>query len=37
LQNGVGLGRPVDLIFDSLGNLYISDDKTGNVYIVQKS
>lgn len=30
------LGRPVDLIFDSEGNLYISDDKAGNIYIVQK-
>jgi glucose/arabinose dehydrogenase len=31
------LGRPVDLTFDILGNLYISDDKAGNVYIVQKN
>jgi len=30
------LGRPVDLTFDSLGNLYLSDDKLGNVYIIQK-
>lgn len=30
------LGRPVDLIFDSSGNLYLSDDKAGNVYIIQK-
>lgn len=30
------LGRPVDLIFDSAGNLYLSDDKTGTVYIIQK-
>lgn len=29
-------GRPVDLTFDSKGNLFISDDKTGNIYIVQK-
>lgn len=28
-------GRPVDLLFDSLGNLYMSDDKGGNVYIIQ--
>lgn len=30
------IGRPVDLIFDSLGNLYISDDKAGAIYIIQK-
>lgn len=30
------LGRPVDLIFDKQGNLYISDDKSGNVYIISK-
>lgn len=29
-------GRPVDLIFDKNGNLYLSDDKAGNVYIIQK-
>lgn len=31
------LGRPVDLIFDNLGNLYVSDDKAGKVYIIQKT
>ncbi len=30
------LGRPVDLEFDSEGNLYISDDRAGNIYIIQK-
>lgn len=30
------LGRPVDLTFDNKGNLYLSDDKAGKVYIVQK-
>jgi glucose/arabinose dehydrogenase len=30
------LGRPVDLVFDSNGNLYLSDDKAGNIYIIQK-
>ncbi len=30
------LGRPVDLTFDLSGNLYLSDDKAGNVYIIQK-
>jgi glucose/arabinose dehydrogenase len=29
-------GRPVDLIFDDKGNLYLSDDKAGNVYIIQR-
>ncbi|MBI2330566.1 PQQ-dependent sugar dehydrogenase, partial [Candidatus Daviesbacteria bacterium] len=29
-------GRPVDLIFDKEGNLYISDDKNGAVYIIKK-
>jgi glucose/arabinose dehydrogenase len=29
--------RPVDLVFDDSGNLYLSDDKAGNVYIVQKA
>lgn len=27
-------GRPVDVIFDNKGNLYVSDDKAGNVYII---
>ncbi|MFI5205702.1 MAG: PQQ-dependent sugar dehydrogenase, partial [Candidatus Paceibacterales bacterium] len=30
------LGRPVDLTFDKSGNLFLSDDKTGDVYIIQK-
>ncbi len=28
--------RPVDVTFDAPGNLYVSDDKTGTIYIVQK-
>jgi len=28
--------RPVDLVFDKQGNLYVSDDKSGNIFIVQK-
>lgn len=30
------LGRPVDLTFDQKGNLYLSDDKSGSIYIIQK-
>src|SRR4030042_2530168 len=33
LQEKDVLGRPVDLIFDTRGNLYISDDYAGLVYI----
>ncbi|HSW97595.1 MAG TPA: PQQ-dependent sugar dehydrogenase [Candidatus Saccharimonadales bacterium] len=29
-------GRPVDVLFDTQGNLYVSDDKAGNIYIIQK-
>lgn len=29
-------GRPVDVIFDQKGNLFVSDDKAGNIYIVNK-
>lgn len=29
-------GRPVDLVFDKTGYLYISDDKAGVVYVVSK-
>jgi len=36
LQNGEASGRPVDLIFDSFGALYISDDKAGVIYRVTK-
>lgn len=36
LQNGSSLGRPVDLVFNSNGDLYVSDDKAGTVYIIQK-
>lgn len=28
------LGRPVDLVYDSKGNLFVSDDKADNIYIV---
>lgn len=36
LQGSNAKGRPVDLEFDSQGNLYISDDKAGVVYKVSK-
>ena len=36
LQGSNALGRPVDLEFDSVGSLYISDDKIGVVYKVVK-
>ncbi len=36
LQGSQAIGRPVDLTFDTLGSLYISDDKRGVVYIVGK-
>lgn len=29
-------GRPADLTFDTEGNLYVSDDKAGVIYIIQK-
>lgn len=32
LQGGEALGRPVDVVFDAQGSLYISDDKAGVVY-----
>lgn len=31
-SDNTALGRPVDLIFNPLGNLYISDDKRGVIY-----
>jgi glucose/arabinose dehydrogenase len=35
-KDGDVLGRPVDLIFDNEGYLYISDDKANIVYILSK-
>lgn len=29
-------GRPVDVIFDEMGNLFVSDDKAGNIYIINR-
>lgn len=34
--NGDVLGRPVDLLFDKNHNLFISDDKTGLIYILSE-
>lgn len=36
LQGETVLGRPADLAFDASGNLYVSDDNAGMVYIIQK-
>jgi glucose/arabinose dehydrogenase len=36
LKGSQAVGRPVDVIFDTMGNLYISDDKAGAVYVVSK-
>ncbi len=36
LQGNTILGRPVDLLFDNTGNLYISDDKNGNIYVITR-
>jgi len=36
LVNGGALGRPVDLLFDDKGNLFISDDKAGVIYKVSQ-
>jgi glucose/arabinose dehydrogenase len=35
-KDGQVLGRPVDIVFDNSGNLYVSDDKAGAVYIIEK-
>lgn len=37
LQGDAALGRPVDLLFDNKGNLYISDDKAGVIYKVTRT
>lgn len=36
IAGGVVQARPVDLVFNPAGDLFVSDDKTGSVYIVQK-
>lgn len=35
LTKAGAIGRPVDLLFDQAGNLYISDDKAGVIYRVR--
>jgi len=36
LTDGEVLGRPVDLLFDQQGALYISDDKAGLIYYLTR-
>ncbi|MBI4080733.1 MAG: sorbosone dehydrogenase family protein [Candidatus Levybacteria bacterium] len=36
LQDGKKIGRPVDVVFDRQGNLFVSDDEAGMVYIIQQ-
>lgn len=36
INGSQAIGRPVDLIFDKEGNLYMSDDKAGVVYLIPK-
>lgn len=35
LDGKTAFGRPVDLLFDVQGNLFVSDDKKGMVYLIQ--
>lgn len=37
LQGDSALGRPVDVLFDPQGNLYVSDDKAGVVYKITRT
>lgn len=36
LQGSLAIARPVDVIFDKKGSLFVSDDKGGNIYKVIK-
>lgn len=36
LEGSGALGRPVDLVFDSKGNLFVADDKAGTVYRISQ-
>lgn len=35
LQDSTVLGRPVDMVFDQHGNMYVSDDNTGRIYRIR--
>ncbi|MCD8484294.1 PQQ-dependent sugar dehydrogenase [Candidatus Woesebacteria bacterium] len=37
LQDRTAFGRPVDVEFDQNGHLYISDDKSGAIYVVRNT
>ena len=36
INGSTAAARPVDVTFDTYGNLFVSDDKSGSIYIVQK-
>ncbi len=36
INGSTAFSRPVDLVFDSQGKLYLSDDKGGNIYLITK-
>ncbi len=36
LEGNGALGRPVDLLFDTQGNLFVTDDKSGTVYRISQ-
>jgi glucose/arabinose dehydrogenase len=36
IEGSAAYGRPVDVEFDKHGDLFVSDDKAGNIYIVTK-
>jgi glucose/arabinose dehydrogenase len=36
LDGNITIGRPVDIIFDKQGSIFISDDKANRVYKIVK-